>query len=134
VLVAVLAWSFQRGPNEGLAWAWAGGILSDLASGAPLGVSTLPLMMAALVVGMTYRRFFQGNLFLSGLVALAANIVFQFLYLLLYVLVHEPIAFPTGILRTVGSLIMIHTVAVPLGYLATFWLVRIIEGPQLQVG
>jgi rod shape-determining protein MreD len=134
VLIVVLAWSFQRGPNEGIAWAWIGGTLSDLTSGATLGISTLPLMVAALIAGVTYRRLFHGNILLSGVVALAANVVFQFLYLIVLVLTRDSIQFPAEILRTAGMLVLIHTAAVPLGYLSTFWLVRIIEGPRLQVG
>jgi rod shape-determining protein MreD len=134
VLVAVLAWSFQRGPNEGLVWAWVGGTLSDLAGGSTLGISALPLMLAALIAGVTYRRLFHGNLVLSGLIALVANAVFEFVYLILLVLTHESILFPAGILRTAGILVLIHTAAIPLGYLGTFWLVRIIERPGLQVG
>jgi rod shape-determining protein MreD len=134
VLVAVLAWSFQRGPNEGLVWAWVGGMLSDLASGAILGISALPLIVAALITGVTYRRLFHGNVVLSGLVALFANVVFEFIYLILLVLTRESIMFPTGILRTAGILVLIHTIGIPLGYLGTFWLVRIVEGPRLQVG
>lgn len=134
MLVVVLAWSFQRGPNEGLVWAWMGGALSDLASGATLGISTLPLMAAALIAGVTYRRLFHGNVLLSGLVALIANVVFQFFYLVLLVLIEDSIQFPAGILRTVGVLVLIHTVGVPFGYLITFWLVRVVEGPRLQVG
>jgi rod shape-determining protein MreD len=134
VLVAVLAWSFQRGPNEGLVWAWVGGMLSDLASGAILGISALPLIVAALITGVTYRRLFHGNVVLSGLVALFANVVFEFIYLILLVLTRESIMFPAGILRTAGILVLIHTIGIPLGYLGTFWLVRIVEGPRLQVG
>jgi rod shape-determining protein MreD len=134
VLVAVLAWSFQRGPNEGLVWAWIGGMLIDLVGGAPLGISSLPLMMVALIAGATYRRLFHGNLVLSALVALLANLVFELIYLVLLVLTHPSIQFPAGILRTAGILALIHTIAVPLGYLATVWLVRIVEGPRLQVG
>lgn len=134
MLVVVLAWSFQRGPNEGMAWAWVGGTVSDLASGATLGISALPLMAAALIAGVTYRRLFHGNVVLSGLVALISNLVFQFIYLVLLVLIQDSIQFPAGILRTAGVLILIHTIGMPLGYLGTFWLVRIVEGPRLQVG
>ena len=134
VLVAVLAWSFQRGPNEGLVWAWIGGILSDLASGAVVGISALPLMAAALIAGMTHRRVFHGNLLVSAMVALLANLVFQFIYLVLLVLTQPSIQFPGGILRIAGMLALVHTIAIPLGYLGTFWLVRIVEGPRLQVG
>jgi cell shape-determining protein MreD len=109
-------------------------MLSDLAGGATLGISTLPLMVAALIAGVTYRRLFHGNVVLSGLVALFANLVFESIYLILLVLTHESILFPAGILRTAGILVLIHTFGVPLGYLGTFWLVRIVEGPRLQVG
>ena len=69
MLLTIVAWSFQRGPNEGIVWGLIGGLAIDLASGALVGISPLPLMVAALVAGIGRTRIFSGNVVLPALVA-----------------------------------------------------------------
>lgn len=55
VLLMILSWSILR-PEEGLAWAAVGGVLSDLLSGGPLGGTAIAFILAALVAGQIQGR------------------------------------------------------------------------------
>ncbi len=51
MLLVVLTWTVARGTDEGLVWAFAGGLIVDLLSGGPLGGTALALLAAAYVAG-----------------------------------------------------------------------------------
>lgn len=51
VLLLVIAWSIRHGVEEGLIWAFIGGIAIDVLSAAPFGVSILAFGCAALLAG-----------------------------------------------------------------------------------
>src|ERR1041385_8836476 len=61
VLLSVVAWSLVRGPVEGIFWGFCGGVFYDLASGGPVGVSALALILVATVAGMVGGRTFGSN-------------------------------------------------------------------------
>ncbi len=134
VLLLVVGWSFQRGANEGVIWAMIGGLASDLASGARLGISPVPLMAAALVGGVGYARIFRGNLILPPLITVAAIALYQGLYLTLTSVTSRPVQIPPGATTIGGTLILLHTLLMPLAYLTMGWLARLIEGPRIQLG
>jgi rod shape-determining protein MreD len=54
VLLLVLSWSVQAELDEGITWAFVGGILQDLLSAAPTGLSTLGML--PMVFGMYFLR------------------------------------------------------------------------------
>ncbi|MGH2520799.1 MAG: rod shape-determining protein MreD, partial [Chloroflexota bacterium] len=45
VLLSVISWSLIRGPAEGMFWGFVGGLLIDLVSGSPLGVSAFAMVL-----------------------------------------------------------------------------------------
>jgi len=52
LLVTVVCWSLTRNVQEGLVWAFAGGLGIDLVSGLPLGTSSLALMPTCFLAGI----------------------------------------------------------------------------------
>lgn len=60
LLVVVLAWTLLHGLAEGMLWALVAGVLLDLFSASPLGVTTLA-MMAALAAAALVQRSFPGS-------------------------------------------------------------------------
>ena len=54
MLLVVLTWAMVRGLEEGLVWGFAGGLIIDLLSGGPLGVSSLALLAVALLGGQPW--------------------------------------------------------------------------------
>jgi rod shape-determining protein MreD len=71
-LVACVAWTLHRGLETGLVWAAVAGLFLDLWSAAPLGLTSLALMGAVIVISRLQRLFPESRLLLPlGLTALA---------------------------------------------------------------
>lgn len=70
VTLIVLAWSILDREQEGMVWAFVGGICLDLLSGTPLGISSLAMVPIAYAVGLTELTVYRNNYLLP--VALAA--------------------------------------------------------------
>lgn len=77
VLLVVVSWSLLGRNLEGMAWAFAGGIFLDLFSGAPLGVSSMGLVLAAFVTGLGGAPVERRNLFLPPVMALIGTAAFH---------------------------------------------------------
>jgi rod shape-determining protein MreD len=134
MLLTVVAWSFRRGPNDGMVWGMIGGVMIDLASGAPLGISPLPLMVAALVVGAGRARIFSGNVVLPVIVALMTLALYQAVYIILLMLVGQPVSWGEGVLRVAAPLVLLNLALMPVVYVVISWLARLTEGTRVRLG
>ncbi|HUZ76562.1 MAG TPA: rod shape-determining protein MreD [Chloroflexota bacterium] len=75
VLLSVISWSLIRGPAEGMFWGFVGGLLFDLVSGSPLGVSAFAMVLVAAICGLSGRTLFGSNvLFPLSMVFLATGV------------------------------------------------------------
>ncbi|RLC61969.1 MAG: rod shape-determining protein MreD, partial [Chloroflexi bacterium] len=54
MLLLVLMWAMVRGTDEGLVFAFVGGLILDLFSGGPLGTIALALLAVALLAGQPW--------------------------------------------------------------------------------
>ena len=77
VLMAVVAWSVLRGSKEGMVWAAIGGVVMDLFSAAPFGISTLTLLIIGFVSGLGQASFFRIDLLIPIAVIVPATLVYQ---------------------------------------------------------
>ncbi len=134
MLMTVVAWSFRRGPNDGMVWGMIGGLMIDLASGAPLGISPLPLMVAALVVGAGRARIFSGNMVLSVIVALMTLALYQAMYILLLILAGQSVSWEEGVLGVAAPLVLLNLVLMPVVYVVISWIARLTEGTRVRLG
>lgn len=106
----------------------------DLASGAPLGISPLPLMVAALVVGAGRARIFSGNVVLPVIVALMTLALYQAVYIILLMLVGQPVSWGEGVLRVAAPLVLLNLALMPVVYVVISWLARLTEGTRVRLG
>ncbi len=83
IVLLVLAWSTLDDGQEGMAWAFTGGLFLDLLSGAPLGISSLALVPIAYLVGLTEAQVYRNNVALPLLLGFAGTLGYHVLYLLL---------------------------------------------------
>ena len=54
MLLVVLLWSLVRGVDEGLMWAFLGGLIVDVLSGGPLAGTAIALLAAAYLAGQSF--------------------------------------------------------------------------------
>jgi rod shape-determining protein MreD len=97
VVLIVLAWSALDAGQEGMVWAFFGGLFLDLLSGIPLGISSLALVPLAFIIGLTEAQVYRTNilllLVLLGGGALAYHLIYMFL---LRFIINYPLSFQTG--------------------------------------
>lgn len=83
VFLMVLAWSIYAPLEQGVVWAFTGGLLQDLLSAAPLGMSVVGLVLVVFMVYAVQRQVYSVSLPLLALLLLAAAVVQQAALLLL---------------------------------------------------
>ncbi len=83
VLMLVIAWATLDRGREGMAWAFVGGLLLDLLSGVPLGMSSLLLVPIAYAVGLTEAQVYRTNITLPLLLTLLGALAYHLGSLLL---------------------------------------------------
>ena len=82
MFVATIAWALLRGLREGLVWAFVAGLLADLFSAGPLGVTSLALMAAVAITVFVQRSFPESRIIMPVVLVALATLVFWFIYLL----------------------------------------------------
>jgi rod shape-determining protein MreD len=75
VLLAVVAWSLSGRSVEAMVWGWVGGVLIDLLSGLPLGVSAITLVGIAYLASLTEGRFWEGHVLVPVAAVLVASLL-----------------------------------------------------------
>lgn len=78
-----VAWALLRGWREGLVLAFIAGILIDLFSATPLGVTSLAAIGALVVVLILQRSLPANRVLIPALLTVIATLVFWFFYLTL---------------------------------------------------
>lgn len=86
VFLIVLAWSVHAPLEQAVLWAFVGGILQDLLSVAPLGMSVVGLVLVVFMAHAVRRQVYSVNVPLLAGLLLAAAVVHQAALLALLVL------------------------------------------------
>ena len=82
-LLATIAWALLRGWQEGIIWAFIAGLFVDLFSAAPLGVTSLALMVAVGVVVLLQRNLPTYRVVIPVILTVIGTLVFWLVYLIL---------------------------------------------------
>lgn len=85
VFLTVLAWSVHAPLEGGITWALVGGIMRDLLSAAPTGMSAIGMLLVVFLVGrLTEQVYSVGLLLLAALVTVGTLIQQGVLFVLLW--------------------------------------------------
>jgi rod shape-determining protein MreD len=82
-LIVAVAWSLFRGMREGLLIAFVTGLIVDLLSAAPLGTTSLSLMLAIAIATFLQRHLPRNQTLMPALLTALATVLFWFVYLLI---------------------------------------------------
>jgi len=129
MLVVILAWGLLRGNRDGLIWALVGGVLLDLFSLAPMGTSTLPLLIVMFLVGLLEFTAFRVVIWLPVAAVFVATPLFQLLALTFL----KSLGWTTGWGRTLELLVPMATLNA-LFMIIVFPLMRRVNGWAGQKG
>jgi len=122
VLLAVVSWNLLRGAEEGVVWGLIGGILLDLLSGAPFGVSTIAMALVSFLTGMGEMNVFRTNIALPLATIFFATIAYNLIFLILLQAMGWPIAWIDGLIRVILPTALLNTLLMPFVYRPMRWL------------
>jgi rod shape-determining protein MreD len=82
VVLIVLVWAILDPKQEGMIWAFVGGLCLDLFSGVPLGITSLVLVPIAYGVGLTEAQVYRTSVLLPFILAGGGVVAYHIGYLL----------------------------------------------------
>lgn len=123
VLLAVLAWSIHSKLEDGVTWALVGGILHDLLSATPTGLSAIGLILVVFLVNkLTEQVYRVGLIWMTALVAVSTVIV-QITTIALVWLTGTPVNLVTDF-----SYVILPTLVYNLVFIwPIYWFLRVIQ-------
>ena len=124
MLLMVLAWSLLRGVEEGLVWAFLGGLMLDLFSGGPVGASALALLVVSFLSGLARGSVTRGSFVLPIGVALAGTLLYQTLFLLVIQLTRGTVPWTDGLFRMTLPSLAVNALLMPVIFWVMAWLDR----------
>jgi rod shape-determining protein MreD len=82
-LLVALAWGLLHTLEQGVAWAFIGGLFVDMFSVGPIGATSLAMMAAISAVILIKRNFPESRVILPIALGFLATLTFWFIYLLI---------------------------------------------------
>lgn len=116
VLIVVTAWSLLRGAQEGMLWALIAGVAADIVSGAPFGMSTLPLLLVSFGAGLSQRSIFRFDLVIPILVIPVATLIYRASMLAWLKAFGWPVTWAQGLSPIILPTIVVNTLLMPVVY------------------
>ncbi len=123
ILILVVDWGILRGADEGMLWAFVGGLCLDIFSGWPFGTNTVALVIVASVVSLGQGTFMRTHFLLPIITVFAATILY---YLIAYFILEST-------QQPVDWLAMVRSAALPVAIynallnIPGFWFVQRLE-------
>lgn len=124
MLLVVLAWSLVRGTEEGVVWGFVGGLMIDLFSGGPVGMTALALVAVAFLAGQPWGEGLGFPLLRILLLALSGIVIYHLLVLLTLALFGYTVDWGFSILRVAGPSALLNLALVPFVHQPLAWLER----------
>ncbi|MEA3346205.1 MAG: rod shape-determining protein MreD [Chloroflexota bacterium] len=132
MLLVVLSWTLLRTGREGMLWAFGGGVLLDMLSGAPFGASTLPLLLVSFLSSLGEETLFRTTLSLPLAVGFAGSLLYDSVFLATLQLMGWQVDWPTSLWRLILPAAGLNTLLMPLVYALLRQLHQHIKGVELS--
>ncbi len=92
VLIAVIDWGILRGTDEGMLWAFFGGLCLDIFSGWPIGTSTVALVIVASLVSLGEGTFMRTHALVPIATVFAATLLYYAIALFTLESTQQPVS------------------------------------------
>jgi rod shape-determining protein MreD len=124
MLLVVLIWAVVRGVDEGLVWGFIGGLVVDLLSGAPMGVTVLALLSVVFLAGQPWGQGLSSQVAQLLLPALVGVVVYHLVLLLVLAWTGHAVDWGFALLRVAGPSALLNTMLAPFVRQPLAWLER----------
>jgi rod shape-determining protein MreD len=123
MLIVVVDWGILRGTDEGMMWAFVGGVCTDVFSGWPFGTSTVAMVVVASLVSLGSGTFIRTHALLPPATIFGATIIYYFVAMFILESTHHPVEWLPA-LQSVVIPIAVYNAALNV---PGFWLVQRLE-------
>lgn len=123
VLIAVVDWGILRGPDEGMMWAFFGGLGLDVFAEWPIGTATVSLVVVASIVSIGGGTFIRTHALLPPAAVFVASILFN--AIVLFIL--ESTQHPVDWVGAVRGIVLPAALYNALLNIPGYWLMRRLE-------
>ena len=126
--LVVLSWAMNARLDEGVVWAFVGGITSDLLTSAPTGTSVIGMLLIVFALHRLRQQVFG-----LGIVTLVGAVVFgTILQQTIYMLVNAIVGYEVHLIE-MFAYVVLPTVAYNLVFIwPVYWIVRRLLHPQTE--
>lgn len=125
MLLVVLIWAVVRGIDEGLTWAFFGGLLLDLLSGGPLASLALALLAAAYLAGQSLGEEVGSQAIRVVFLTVLGGTAYHVALMLLLDWSGHVVDWPYSLFRVAGPSILLNAAIAPVLLGPLSWLDRI---------
>lgn len=132
MLMVVVTWVLVQGLREGAFAALVGGLVLDGLSGAPLGVGTAALLVAAVLVSVGELNVFRTARLLPLIAIVAATLAHGLVVMLLLQISGWVMPWEATTLRVLAPSVLVNLVCMPPVYLLGRWLKRRFGAPSVE--
>jgi rod shape-determining protein MreD len=124
VLLAVLLWSLLRGVDEGLVWAFLGGLIVDLMSGGPLAGTAIALLAAAYLAGQSLAEQVGSQAVRSMILTVLGTATYHLVLLAVLNWTGHTVDWPFSLTRVAVPSVVLNGMLAPIVLQPLTWLER----------
>lgn len=124
MLLVVLVWTVVRGKDEGVMWAFVGGLIIDLLSGGPLAATALALIAGALMAGQSVGRGIGSPAVRLMLLTLLGVLAYHLVLLIVLDWTAHTVDWGYLLLRVAGPSALLNMLLAPFVQQPLIWLER----------
>lgn len=125
VLLVVVLWSLVRGVDEGLMWAFVGGLIVDILSGGPLAGTAIALLAAAYLAGQSLGLQVGSQVVRAMFLTALGTAGFHLALLLVLDWTGHAVDWAFSLTRVTGPSVVLNTLLAPLVLQPLNWLDRV---------
>jgi rod shape-determining protein MreD len=107
-LLLVLIWTLLAGAEEGIIWAIVGGVIADIASGYPMGLSALCMVIVMIGVGLTVGSIERPNILVVLLATLIVSPVYHGMMAVSLTVLGRPIALIDSVFNVILPTVVLN--------------------------
>lgn len=121
ILVLVITWAIIRGLDEGVMWAFLGGLFCDLLSGGPFGLWTAALTLVTFIAGQPWVHSLGPTSIRLALTASVGTLVAHLTLLGLLSLLGYPIDLDWSLRTVIGPAALLNFLLTPFAFRFLVW-------------